>query len=113
MGGGVAAAAAPSKNKHTAVVHRVGSSLISRSTRLSRARARGAAGVLERANDRREGFDKRAVDDGFISVSVLGVGFDATFPAGISSAAGVTAAKDARGIVRALADANCAAGAGA
>ena len=59
------------------------------------------------------GFDKRAVDDGFISVSVLGVGFDATFPAGISSAAGVTAAKDARGIVRALEDASCAAGAGA
>ena len=64
-------------------------------------------------DDRREGFDKRAVDDGFISVSVLGVGFDATFPAGISSAVGVTAAKDARGIVRALEDASCAAGAGA
>ena len=38
-------------------------------------------------DDRREGFDKRAADDGFISVSVLGAGFDATFPAGISSAA--------------------------
>ena len=64
-------------------------------------------------DDRREGFDKRAIDDGFVSVSVLGVGFETTFPSGISAAAGVTAAKDARGIVRALADATCAAGAGA
>ena len=63
-------------------------------------------------DDRREGFDKRAVDDGYVRCRCSGRVRD-DVPLGILRRRGRHRREGRAGIVRALADANCAAGAGA